>query len=314
LTGRIAIFTDDAGWHGKQLRLAFAQYDYDCEYVSLTECRFDIQANQPVIKIPRFEQKLPDAVFVRGVPGGSLQEVVLYLDFLHALKLSNIPVYNDGHAIERSVDKGMTSFLLHNAGLPTPLTWVLRDREQALAIAENELNNGHLLISKPLFGSQGEGIRRIEKMTDLFWLAASGGVYYLQRFVHCAGAGFSDKRVFVINGQAVAAMRRRGKSWLNNVAQGASCERIDLNAEVAELAIQATAALKMDYAGVDIIQDKDGHYSVIEVNSIPAWKGLESACDVNIAQLLVDDLVNRYLLNQQTSQVFKTCEVLGIRA
>ena len=295
MTGRIAIFTDDAGWHGKQLRLAFAQHDYDCEFVSLTECYFDIQANQPTIQIPNFKQKLPDAVFVRGVAGGSLQEVVLYLDFLHALKISNIPVYNDGHAIERSVDKGMTSFLLHNAGLPTPPTWVLRDREQALAVAEAELKQGHLLISKPLFGSQGEGIRRIEKKTDLMWLTASGGVYYLQRFVHCAGDGFSDKRVFVINGQAVAAMRRRGKSWLNNVAQGASCESVDLTTEVANLAIKATAALKMDYAGVDIIQDKDGHYSVIEVNSIPAWKGLQSVCKLNIAQLLVDDLIRRYL-------------------
>jgi RimK family alpha-L-glutamate ligase len=234
-------------------------------------------------------------VFVRGVPGGSLQEVILYLDFLHALKTLNIPVYNDGRAIERSVDKGMTSFLLHNAGLSTPLTWVLRNRDEAVAIAEAELNNGHLLISKPLFGSQGEGIRRIEKMTDVLWLAASGGVFYLQRFVHCAGEGYSDKRVFVINGQVVAAMRRRGKYWLNNVAQGASCEPVSLTAEVADLAIKATAALKMDYAGVDIIQDREGLYSVIEVNSIPAWKGLESACDVNIAQLLADDLIKRYL-------------------
>jgi len=295
MSKRIALFTDDAGWHGKQLRLAFAQHGYNCEYVSLTECHFSIQADTLPIIIPSFEQQLPDAVFVRGVAGGSLQEVVLYLDFLHALKIMGIPVYNDGHAIERSVDKGMTSFLLQHAGLPTPPTWVLRNREQALAIAEAELKQGHLLISKPLFGSQGEGIRRLEKMTDLLWLAASGGVYYLQRFVHCAGHGFSDKRVFVINGQAVAAMRRRGKSWLNNVAQGASCERIELNAEVADLAIKATAALSMDYAGVDIIQDQNGQYSIIEVNSIPAWKGLESACDVNIAQLLVDDLIQRYL-------------------
>ena len=247
------------------------------------------------ISIPGFQRALPDAAFVRGVPGGSLEEVVLYLDFLHALKVMNIPVYNDGYAIERSVDKGMTSFLLHNAGLPTPLTWVLRNREDALSIAEIELKKGNLLISKPLFGSQGEGIRRIEKMTDLFWLTNSHGVYYLQRFVHCSGVGFSDNRVFVINGQVVAAMRRRGKSWLNNVARGASCERIDVNLEMAELAVKAAAALAMDYAGVDIIQDKDGHYTVIEVNSIPAWKGLESVCDTSIAQVLADDLINRYV-------------------
>lgn len=293
--GRIVIFTDDPGWHGKQLRLAFSNLGYSSDYVSLSRCCFTIAPGQNPIVIPGFDQALPDAAFVRGVPGGSLEEVVLYLDILHALKTMNIPVYNDGRAVERSVDKGMTSFLLHHAGLPTPLTWVLRNREDALTIAESELKKGNLLISKPLFGSQGEGIRRIEKMTDLFWLTNSHGVYYLQRFVHCAGAGFSDNRVFVVNGRAVASMRRCGKSWLNNVARGARCEQIDLDAEMAELAVKATAALAMDYAGVDIIQDQDGHYTVIEVNSIPAWKGLESVCDVTIAQILADDLVNRYV-------------------
>jgi tetrahydromethanopterin:alpha-L-glutamate ligase len=291
--GRIAIFTDDPGWHGKQLRLAFTSRGYSCEYVSLTECRFAIEPGRIPVLIPGFEQALPDAVFVRGVPGGSLEEVVMYLDVLHALKEMNIPVYNDGKAVERSVDKGMTSFLLHNAGLPTPMTWILRDRELALSIAEDELKKGNLLISKPLFGSQGEGIRRIEKTTDLFWLTSSHGVYYLQRFVHCDGVGYSDHRVFVINGRAVAAMRRRGKSWLNNVARGAECEVIDLDPKMADLAVKATHALSMDYAGVDIIRDREGNYTVIEMNSIPAWKGLQGVCDVNIAELLADDLITR---------------------
>lgn len=293
--GRIAIFTDDPGWHGKQLRRAFSSLGYSSDYVSLTECRFTIKYGYQPLVIPGFEQALPDAAFVRGVPGGSLEEVVLYLDILHALKVMSVPVYNDGHAVERSVDKGMTSFLLYHAGLPTPLTWVLRNKADALSIAENELKKGHFLISKPLFGSQGEGIRRIEKMTDLFWLTQSNGVYYLQRFVNCSGVGFSDHRVFVINGRAVAAMRRRGKSWLNNVARGASCEPVDLEPELAELAIKATAALAMDYAGVDIIQDRDGCYTIIEVNSIPAWKGLESVCDVTIADLLAEDLITRLI-------------------
>jgi tetrahydromethanopterin:alpha-L-glutamate ligase len=293
--GRIAIFTDDPGWHGKVLKLAFAKLGLSSDFVSLTECQLNIEQRQIPVIIPGFEQTLPDAVFVRGVPGGSLEEVVLYLDILHALKLLNVPVYNDGRAIERSVDKAMTSFLLHQAGLPTPLTWVLRNRADAIKIAEDELKKGHYLITKPLFGSQGEGIRRIEKMTDLFWLAASNGVYYFQRFVQCAGDGFSDYRVFIVNNRAVAIMRRRGKSWLNNVSRGAACEAIDLDPAIADIAVKAAKALTMDYAGVDIIQDKAGQYTIIEVNSIPAWKGLESVVNTSIATLLAEDLVNRHI-------------------
>ncbi|BCG64327.1 MAG: tetrahydromethanopterin:alpha-L-glutamate ligase [Methyloprofundus sp.] len=302
--GRIAIFTDDPGWHGKQLRLAFAARGYLAEYVSLTECRMAIQEGMLPISIPGFEQTLPDAVFVRGVPGGSLTEVVHYLDILHALKIMGIPVYNDGHAIERSVDKSMTSFLLQQHNLPTPATWVLRDRTKALEIAEQQLRLGHQLISKPIFGSQGEGIRRIEKLSDLFWLAHSQGIYYLQRFVDCEGEGYSDWRVFVVNGKAIASMRRRGVHWLNNVARGAKCEALPITDAMAEMAIKATAALQMNYAGVDIICTPEGGYQIIEVNSIPAWKGLESVCNVQVASILVDDLL---ALCVQPKQIEKVC-------
>jgi len=293
---RIAIITDDPGWHGKQLILAFAKAGFAAEYVSLTECTLRLaDENQSLVLMQGFEHKLPDAVFIRGVPGGSLEEVIFYLDILHAFKMLGVPVYNDGRAIERSVDKAMTSFLLRHAHIETPATWVTHDREIALAIAERELTEGHLLISKPLFGSQGEGIRRIEKPSDLLWLTSSHGIYYLQRFIECNGKEYSDIRVFVINGKAIAAMRRCGVSWLNNVARGASCEQIPLNDTLVEVALRAVAELQMDYAGVDLIQQRCGRYSVIEINSVPAWKGLQSVCDINIAECLVNDLSNRYL-------------------
>lgn len=289
---KIAIFTDDAGWHGKQLQQEFHKLGYDSIFVSLTQCRFNIENQSVPIFIPEFETQLPVAAFVRGVPGGSLEEVVLYLDFLHALKIMGIPVYNDARAVELSVDKAMTSFLLHQAGFATPPTWVLRDREAALNLVKNELSQGNFVISKPLFGSQGEGIRRIEKLTDVPWITTSNGVYYLQRFVECAGEGFSDYRVFVINGEVVATMRRRGKSWLNNVAKGASCERVEPTVEMITLAIKVTKLLQMAYAGVDILEDCDGNLNIIEINSVPAWKGLESVYDISIAKLLAQDLIN----------------------
>jgi RimK family alpha-L-glutamate ligase len=288
---KIAIFTDDAGWHGKQLQQEFKRLGYDSVFVSLTQCRFNLENQNIPIFIPEFENQLPIAVFVRGVPGGSLEEVILYLDFLHALKILGIRVYNDAAAIERSVDKAMTSFLLHNSGFKTPPTWVLRDRETALNLVKIELSHGHFVISKPLFGSQGEGIRRIEKMTDIPWITPSNGVYYLQRFIKCAGEGFSDYRVFVINGEVVATMRRRGKSWLNNVAKGASCEHVTPSETMQNLAVQVTKLLQMAYAGVDILEDCDGNLNVIEINSVPAWKGLESVCDISIAKLLAQDLM-----------------------
>jgi tetrahydromethanopterin:alpha-L-glutamate ligase len=291
-SGRIAVITDDPGWHGKRLREALAVRGYDYRYVSLTACRINLEPEGPPVVLPGFEDRLPDGVFVRGVPGGTLDQVVFHLDVLHALKMLGIPVYNDGRAVERTVDKGMTSFLLQRAGIPTPPTWVLRDPEAALAIAGRELHEGHQLVSKPLFGSQGQGLRRYEKLDDLAGFSADNGVFYMQRFVHC-GEQPHDFRVFVIRGRAVAAMRRCGVTWLNNVHQGARCEPVRLDdLLLCRLAEDAVKVLEMGYAGVDIIRDEHGRYSVLEVNSIPAWKGLQSVTETSIAGLLVEDFLS----------------------
>lgn len=292
MMGRIAIVTDDPGWHGKRLREALAVRGYDYRYVSLTACRINVEPDGLPVILPGFEDHLPDGVFVRGVPGGTLDQVVFWLDILHTLKLLGIPVYNDGHAVERTVDKAMTSFLLRQAGIPTPPTWVQSDPEAARAIADRELGAGHLLVSKPLFGSQGTGLRRYQSLDDLAGFSADNGIFYLQRFVHC-GEQPHDFRIFVIKGKAVAAMRRSGVSWLNNVHQGARCEPVRLDdLLLCRLAEDAVKVLDMGYAGVDVIRDEHGRYSVLEVNSIPAWKGLQSVTEVPIAELLVEDFLS----------------------
>jgi tetrahydromethanopterin:alpha-L-glutamate ligase len=93
----------------------------------------------------------------------------------------------------------------------------------------------------------------------------------------------------------VAAMIRRGKSWINNVSQGATCEAAELADDLRGLAEGACRALHMDYAGVDLIRDRDGLAQVVEVNGIPAWKGLQSVSRINIAQHLADDFLERRL-------------------
>jgi RimK family alpha-L-glutamate ligase len=293
MTGRIAIATDDPGWHGKRLRQAFAQRGYDSRYFSLALCQLNLEESGLPLLLPGFENALPDGVFVRGVPGGSLEQVTFYLGILHCLKMLGIPVYNEAASIERTVDKSMTSFLLRRAGIPTPATWVVNCREQAENIARRELELGHELVSKPLFGSQGEGLQRHQSPDDLHFLAESNGIFYLQRFVHC-GEQPHDWRVFVINGKTVAAMRRCGLTWLNNVAQGARCEpaRLD-DLLLCRLAEDAVKTVGIAYAGVDVIRDAQGRYSVIEVNSVPAWKGLQSVSSVDIADLLAEDFLGR---------------------
>jgi tetrahydromethanopterin:alpha-L-glutamate ligase len=294
-TLRVAIVTDDPGWHGARLRRAFEARGVEARYVSLRDCHLDLGAGGHGVRIPGFETGLPDGVFVRGVPGGTLEQVVLRLDVLHALRELDIPVYNDARAIERTVDKGMTSFLLDRAGLPTPPTCVTETAARARAFLLAETAAGHDVVAKPLFGSQGVGLRRLKAGADIPDPSECGGVWYLQRYVETGAgdAGWHDWRVFVVGGVAVAAMVRRGASWVNNVAQGARCETAVLEPELVRLAVDACAAVGTDYGGVDLLRAQDGRLQVLEVNSVPAWKGLQSVTHVDIASLLADDFLGR---------------------
>ena len=296
----IAIVTDDPGWHGARLRRAFAARGWDSRDVSLQQCHFDLSGPGNGLRLPGFDQ-LPDAVFVRGVPGGSLEQVIFHLDVLHALRLLGVLVYNDARCIERSVDKCMTSFLLRTAGIPTPPTWVARDPEVAAAVLANELAAGHELVHKPLFGSQGEGLRRLSTPDQLPSPDECNGLHYLQRHIPTGEGQSHDWRVFVIGNRAVAAMRRASDHWVTNVAQGASCHPAVLDQELRTLAETAAATLGMDYAGVDILRDRSGRAWVIEVNGVPAWKGLQQVCGLDIAALLAGDLLRR-LHERQTME------------
>jgi glutathione synthase/RimK-type ligase-like ATP-grasp enzyme len=46
---------------------------------------------------------------------------------------------------------------------------------------------------------------------------------------------------------------------------------------------------------VDLMRDRDGVPVVIEINGIPAWRGLQSVTELDIAGHLAEDLVVRYL-------------------
>ena len=243
--------------------------------------------------ISGFTDTLPDAVFVRAVAAGSFEEVTFRLDILHALKLSGVVVYNDAASIERTVDKGMTSFLLVQNRIPAPPVWVCESAEAAHSVIHTQLKRGCSLVQKPLFGNCGRGLQLIDSEDYQLDAELINGVYYLQQFIDQDDHNGRDWRVFVINHQAVAAMERISEHWVTNRARGGKCLPAVLTPALRRLAEAASKATDIRYGGVDIIRNKQGDYLVLEVNSVPAWRGLQSVCSIDIADLLAKDLLDR---------------------
>jgi RimK family alpha-L-glutamate ligase len=225
------------------------------------------------------------ALLVRTIPAGSLEQIIFRMDALHRLEDLGVRVVNSASAIERTVDKYYTSFLLADVGIPTPRTLVTEDFDTALA-ACREMGD---VVVKPLFGSEGKGMVRITDRETAYRVLRAWElnryVYYLQEYVpHFQ----EDIRVFVVGDQVVAAMLRRGTGWKTNVSQGADVEPVMLSSEMEMLAHRAARVLDLDYAGVDLMRAEDGRTYVVEINSIPGWRALQKTTAQSIAGRIID--------------------------
>ena len=289
MSPRVAVAVDEIDWHTRDLLRAFSERGVHAAAVRLSACTFDSTTPTGLV-VPGFGA-LPDAMLVRAIEPGSFEQVTRRLGILHALRELGVMVMNDARAIERCVDKSTTTFLIARAGLPTPPSWTVDNIEAARSIAARELGNGALVL-KPLFGSQGRGLRLIKREEDLPEAEAVGGVYYLQRFLRSPAKPFLDHRLFVCDGKVIGAMTRRANAWVTNITRGGIPEPLIPTDRMIELALAAAAVVGAAYAGVDLLPDEDG-LSVLEVNSMPGWHGLQAVTAMSISAKIAMALCNR---------------------
>ena len=275
----IALLSGGAGWHVRDLQRAAADLGHIAEIVDFRRLGARVAAGRG--PLDHF-----DAVIVRTMPPGSLEQVVFRMDLLHRLADCGIPVLNPPRALEICIDKFLATARLEAAGLPVPPTIVCQTADNALQAFEAL---GRDVVVKPLFGSEGRGMVRISD-EEIAWrtfrtLERTASVLYLQQFV--AHPGW-DLRLFVIAGEVRAAMRRYANDdWRTNVAQGGRAEAVTPTAEEARLALQAAQASGVMVAGIDLLPSPAGGYVVLEVNAVPGWRALGPATGVDVASAVV---------------------------
>ena len=280
---RTLILTEKEGWHYQQLKLSLTKLNHSVDSACISDISIILNNNEAILE--NKGERLPkiDNIIVRFIPGGTLEEIVFYLNILKILESMNVRVVNNASSIESTVDKLYTSYLLNDNNINCPKTYVMRGQEAASKFISN-YHYESKLIYKPLFGSQGDNIRLIEGSSDLDKLDNQTNIYYFQEYLE--NRPNYDYRVLVINNKnniKYFYMTRYGDTFVNNFSKGAKCVRENLNEKVIELAIKSSKLLNIDFCGVDIIEHNQKYY-VIEVNSIPAWKGLQKVESANISE------------------------------
>jgi RimK family alpha-L-glutamate ligase len=285
---RVAVLGASGSWHSRGLIGALAARGHAVLAVPATRLRsiIDEHGDAHVLGPDGAVLDALDLLIVRGLPRGSLEQVIFRMDALHVLSRRGVRCVNSPRAIERTIDKSWAGALLAMAGVPTPATAVCERFQDAME-AFDEL--GGDVVVKPLFGAMGHGIVRVEDR-DLAHrvfraMDLERTVYYVQRTI--APAGRRDLRVLVVGGEIAGAMERATDSWRANIARGARPRAVTLSEEERRVAVAAVAALEADVAGVDLLTSPDGETWVLEVNGIPGWQALQSVCEHDLTELVV---------------------------
>jgi ribosomal protein S6--L-glutamate ligase len=222
-----------------------------------------------------------DAVLVRSMPAGSLEQVVFRMDALANLAASGMKVINPPRAIEVAVDKYLATTRLAAAGLAAPRTIVCQTIEQAMDAFELLGNDA---VLKPLFGSEGRGIVRLSDaaiaLRTFEALLQIGSVFYLQEYVEHEGC---DLRLLVVGKDVFGMKRCNSNDWRTNISRGAVGSALTVTSELAELALRAAEAVGAPLAGVDLLPARDGRLLAIEVNAVPGWRALAGVTGVDVA-------------------------------
>ncbi|OYP32302.1 RimK family alpha-L-glutamate ligase [Rhodopirellula sp. MGV] len=296
-SARFLMLGPESGWHVNQLRAACDRHGCDFQSATYESLRSSIDRQTynhcSAGRIDTF-----DGILTRTMPAASMELLTYRLAVLHGIVDGEcgqqVAMINPPRGLEWAIDKFATTMRLAAAGFPVPETRVVQNRQDALeAFAEL----GGDCIVKPVFGGEGRGVMRVRDR-ELAWTCFStleqlNAIIIVQRFIPPGGR---DTRLLVIGERVLSFRRSNDQSFRTNVASGAKCEAIETDSLLASQAVEIARKLGLHFASVDIIDNVAGPPLFLEVNAIPGWKGAQSVCGENIAELIVECL--RHLSSQ----------------
>jgi len=236
-----------------------------------------------------------DLVFQRSVPSwdnvyGS--RVTSFFAELLRLVEADLPVVNPIQPTLNAQRKHVSLFLLARAGLPVLDTFCSPDPIRNVNITNNIPPP---YVVKTTRGSGGLGVVLAPDKAVAGDLAS---LFFHNRQVpiiqHFAPAPF-DIRILVIGSTALAAIKRTGTIHKHNISLGASPSPIPLSQlqhGEEDIAVAATQSLRLEIAGVDLIQTSDGP-RILEINPSPAFYALQHATHLNVPAHITSHLLHK---------------------
>lgn len=213
------------------------------------------------------------------------------------LEARGLRVFNSAQSILWCDDKALTYLKLRQAGLSlprtilAPKTFPVVGYPQLVFLSDAASELGFPLVLKECFGSFGQQVYLIQDLRELQEkvTALAGTPLLFQKLVQESYG--RDVRINVVGGRVVASMLRRSTDgdFRSNLTRGGAMEPWQVTPEQERAALKAVSALRLDFAGVDVMFGEDGPI-ICEVNSNAHFKTTLQCTGINMA-----DEIMRYI-------------------
>lgn len=152
---------------------------------------------------------------------------------------------------------------------------------------------GFPIIIKEMGSLGGKGIMKVDSMSSLLSILrtvianATGDVVLKKYIMHDEQA-----RIIVLDGKVVGEKGnvKRGHDVVLNAGTHFVQEKREYSEDIKQMAIEAASAVRLNFAGVDILIGNDGVNYLAEVNMRPAFSYVEDLAHVDIAGKIVEFL------------------------
>ena len=264
----------------------FGNYDIEVKLIDPNEIDIFVnKENKQSILVNGKSLPLPKFIFPRTGSGTTyyIKAVIRHFERM------GVPVINSSEAIDNVKDKLYTHQILAQSNLDIPNTMLLK---HPIDIDFVEKNIGFPVIVKKISGSYGRGVflcenkKQLNQLVTMAELTKKSYDIIIQEFVKDTWG--KDLRVFVVNNKVVGCMMRQSTDddFRANLSRGGEGFPYEVNEQIEWLSSEASKALGLDIAGVDLLF-QNGGYKICEVNSNPGFEGMEQYTKKNIAGEIV---------------------------
>ena len=237
-------------------------------------------------------------------------DFIIYLDkdiyLAKILEKNGYRLFNKSDFIKLCDDKTLTLIYSADNGFnvidttPSPLVYTDTLTNENFKFLDEVISRyGFPLVMKKVYGSLGEAVYLVNNKDELIELYSK---YYRNPLLfepYISSSKGRSVRALVINQKVVGVIQRVSEvDFRSNYGDNNHSSSVENPAKFIDFAQKIADLFKIEYAGIDLLYDKNNEPILCEINSNAFFEEFEKTTGINVAKLYAEMIIEKVGCNE----------------